>query len=69
MFMETILTGIATIFKLIFFIAYICAGYASIKYIKYHLMGVRAEYTADLKQFYFDSYAGGLSWDGLLSLL
>ena len=54
--METILMGIKAFFEFVFMIVYCWAGYKSIVYIKYHLLGVQAEYTSDLKQFYFDRF-------------
>ena len=58
--METILMGIKAFFEFVFMIVYCWAGYKSIVYIKYHLLGVQAEYTSDLKQFYFDRFCWGL---------
>lgn len=60
MFMETI----KVIFEVIFLGVYCWFGYKSIVYIKYHLMGVQAEYTSDISQFYLDRFTWGvlLGW-------
>ena len=51
---------IKDILGFIFMVVYCWYGYKSIVYIKYRLLGVQAEYTSDLKQFYFDRFMWGV---------